>query len=810
MNGFPLEFCILNPAYLCLDYFMITNKKKTLKITLFILAFFFLAIIVGGYEFFRSRVPQMNGELAISGLSAPVEVVRDQNGIPHITAKNSEDAFRALGYVMASERLFQMEVSRRLAQGELAEVLGEKLLASDKLFRNLGLKSESEKLNARKMKDGSFDPQMLKEMNAYYDGINQFVAKGPMPVEFTILGIRPKPFSMVDGQSFVGLMGFSFGIAIMTEPLLTNLAKRIGGDLTEDLRNEKIPDNATRVVDVQSYFSKEVLKVVSELESGFPLFEGSNGWLLAGSRSTSGAPILSNDPHISYSHPGIWFEAHIKTPEYETYGHFLSLIPFPILSHNRERAWGLTMSLTDDMDIYQESIDEKNQTYRFKGKDLPLEKREEIIKVKNAPDFHMTVYKTHHGPLLDYALSETTKEKSLALQWAFYSDRNDAFSTVFQMGRAKNMDEFKKAVSTGVAPGLNILYADKENIGWWIFGEIWKKRPGIKTDFILNGENGQDEILGSLTFEEKPHAENPASGMIVSANARPTGYPKDLRGDWQPDDRHKTIETILAQQEKWSPEEIMELQALNMNFDNKALVHTLLNELRFADKTEENRYQKYVDILREWNLNSDVTAIAPSIYYSWAREIQKKMLVDLTEDEKEIFAKVPNGWIFFKRVIMEPSSPWWKKFDREKLIKETFIDTLSWLGKRLGDDVNEWKWGRIHTLEYVHPIGKVKPFNYLFNLGPYPAPGATQEVNNQKVTSYKGDFEVKAGPSTRRIIDFIRPEKAWGILPIGNSGHLLSPFYNNQVQPFLEGKYREELLELAPSDIRYKMILKPL
>ena len=789
---------------------MITNKKKTLKITLFILALILLIGIVGSYEFFKSRVPKMSGELALSNLSAPVEVIRDQNGIPHITAKNSEDAFRALGYVMASERLFQMEVSRRLAQGELAEILGEKLLSSDKLFRNLGLKETSEKLYNKKIKDNSFDPQMLKEMNAYYDGINQFIKSGPMPVEFTILGIKPRPFSMVDGQSFVGLMGFSFGIAIMTEPLLTDLVKRIGGDLTEDLRNEKIPATATRVVSVPSQISREVLKVISHLENGFPLFEGSNGWLLAGSRTSSGSPILSNDPHISYSHPGIWFEAHIKTPEYESYGHFLSLIPFPILSHNRDRAWGLTMSLTDDMDIYQETIDEKNETYQFKGQALPLEKREEIIKVKNAPDFKMTVYKTHHGPILDYAFNDAQKVKSLSLQWPFYSEKNDAFSTVYNMGRAKTMQDFKAAVATGMAPGLNILYADKENIAWWIFGEVWKKRPGIKTDFILNGENGQDEILGTLGIDEKPHSENPKDGVIVSANTRPFGFPKELRGDWQPDDRYKTIEKVLSQNDKWSPEELMELQSLNMNFENKVILHALLNDLQFKNKDEEDQYQKYVGLLKEWNLNSDIDSIAPSLYYTWTREIQKKLLGNLSEEEKEIFAKVPNGWIFLKRVVTESSSPWWSKFDRQSVFRETFMTSITILQKRLGDNMNDWKWGRLHTLEFVHPIGKIKPLNLIFNLGPYPAPGGTHEVNNQKVTSYKGDFDVKAGPSTRRIIDFSRPESAWGILPMGNSGHLLSPFYSNQVERFLNGKYREELLDLKEADVRFKMVFRPL
>jgi penicillin amidase len=788
------------------------SKKKTLKIILFFSAVLLLALLVGVQEYIKSRVPQMSGDLVIKNLSAPVEVVRDQNGIPHISAKNNRDAFRALGYVMASERLFQMEVSRRLAEGELAELFGEKALPSDKLFRNLGLKSESEKLISKKLKEGSFDPEMKEEMDAFYDGINQFVDNGVMPIEFGILGIKPRHFSMVDGQSFIGMMGFSFGIAVMVEPLLTKLVTRIGGDLVEDLRNEKIPLITTRVVQDSAYehtqISKNVLKVIADLENGFPLFEGSNGWVLAGKRTKSGAPMLANDPHISYSHPGIWFEAHLKTPTYETYGHFLSLIPFPILAHNREHAWGLTMTLTDDMDIYRENIDEKTKTYLYKGEKKPLLARTEVIKVKKSPDYKMDVFSTHHGPILDGALSDSTTEKSLSLQWAFYNEKNDPFTSIFKMGRAKNMAEFKAAVATGIAPGLNILYADKENIGWWMYGEVWQKRPGIKTDFILNGENGQDEIRRVLNFDEKPHMENPANGMIVSANSRPADYPKDLRGDWQPNDRYKTLENILSHKDKWSPEETMELQSLSMNFENKFLIETLLNDTHFSSPDEKKNYQKYFDILKRWPLSSDTDAVAPSIYYTWTRIITTQLLKDLTDDEREIFAKVPNGWIFFKRVLTDRDSVWWKKFDRGEFLKSTLVQTIHELEDRLGKDEKEWHWGKIHTLEFVHPIGRVQPLNYIFNLGPFPIPGASHEVNNQKSSSYKGDFQVKAGPSTRRIIDMAHPQNAWGILPIGNSGHLSSPFYSNQVKMFLEGKYRPELLDLDEKDVKFSMTLK--
>ena len=788
------------------------GKKRSLKV---VSAVIFILIILGvglSYKFIQSRVPQMSGEVALKSLMAPVEVLRDENGIPHITAKNNIDAFRTLGYIMASERLFQMEVSRRLAKGELAEIFGEKALESDKLFRNLGLKAESQKTIERKLKANAFDPEMLAELTAYYDGINQFIKTGPMPIEFKLLGITPKPFTMVDGQSFMGLMAFSFGVAIMTEPLLNKLVTRIGGDLTADLRNEKIPQIENVFVENKnSQIHETVLKILTELENGFPLFEGSNGWLLSANRSKSGFPILANDPHISYAHPGIWFEAHIKTPTYESYGHFLSLIPFPILSHNNDRGWGLTMSLTDDMDLYRESINLKSETYKFRGADLALTKLEEVIKVKKGKDVKLSVYKTHHGPILDHAFGDFhSGEKSLALQWPFYDPDNDPMSTLFKMGRARDMNEFKAAVATGKAPGLNILYADKKNIGWWIFGEIWKKRVGIKTDFILNGENGEDEILGTFTENEKPHSVNPPSGVIVSANSRPERYPTNVRGDWQPDDRYKTILNVLSHNELWSPEQLMELQVLNMNFENKVLLETLLTETHFVSPLDQSKYLAAFEILKNWNLTSDVDSAGAAIYYSWTRAIQKELLKDLTPDEQEIFAKVPNGWIFFKRVLMERDSVWWKKFDREELFRKTFVKVIAELQVRQGSDENNWHWGGLHTIEFVHPLGRIRPLNYLFNLGPYPIAGATQEVNNQKVTSFQGDFQVKAGPSTRRIIDFSHPEKSWGILPAGNSGHILSPFYSDQVKRFLSGSYRQQRLDLTKNskEVHFQMSFK--
>lgn len=756
-----------------------------------------ILLLLSFYSLMHSRVPQMTGELKLQKLDAPVEVLRDKNGIPHIYAKNNLDAFRVLGYVMASERLFQMEIARRMAKGELAEIFGKKALKSDILFRNLGLNFFAKKSYEYKIKNNLLNLEMFQEMNAYYDGVNQFISTGALPVEFKILGIKPKEFSAIDGHTFTGLMGFSFGIALMMEPLLTQLSEQIGKDFTEEMRNEKIPGSNSffvRQKEKQFPINSKILTIIKDLEQGHLLFEGSNGWVLSGARTQSGFPILANDPHITYTNPGVWFEAHLKTPTYESYGHFLPLIPFPVLSHNKKRAWGITMSLVDDMDLYREFINYKKESYRFKNKEVPLSKRNEVLKIKNELDQNLVVFSTHHGPVLNWELLSTQKKESLALAWPYFDLDNDPLKSLYEMGRARSMKEFKAAVATGKTPGLNILYADEKNIGHWIFGKIWKKKKGLKTDFLLDGASGNDEIKGELLFHEKPHAENPVSGVIVSANNRPEGYPKEMRGDWQPDDRYQTIFKILMQKNKWSPEEIMEIQTLNMNFENKEIIKILLEELEGSSRTKS--YQKSLEIIKKWDLISEEDSLGSTIFYSWMRNLLKELLVDLSKTEKEIFAKTPNGHIFLKRLLRDKKSIWWNRFNRKDIIANSFYKTVDELKKNKGKDEKKWQWGKIHTIAFSHPLGAIKPLNLLFNLGPYPIGGANQEVNNQKSSNLEGDFLVTAGPSTRRIIDFAHPEKSWGILPMGNSGHRFSPFYSDQVKMFLAGKYREQFLNL--------------
>lgn len=776
-------------------------KKKPLKILFTVVLGLLILFPAAFYGYLLYSRPQYAGIENVQGISSKVTITRDQYGIPHIEAETDEDAYYALGFTMASERLFQMEISRRAANGELSEIIGEKTLQSDKTFKNLKVRRSMEEMLQRNPL--SQDPEMEKLVLSFYRGINAYQATHPLPIEFKILNITPKPFTVLDGLSFIGLMSFNFAIALSQDPLFTSLESKMDPALVDEMRVEKINSKKqviSTIIPKIPYDSK-IPELISYLETGFPLFDGSNGWILGKSRTTSGSPMLVNDPHISYPHPGIWYEAHLKTKQSETYGHFLPLLPFPILSHNKDKAWGLTMTLTDDMDIYREKLVGQNE-FEFKGKLLPIKAYNEEIAIKGHAPYKFQLKETIHGPLL----TEVLPEKNLSLKWAFLEPDNNPLLVLYKMGKSQSMAEFKSAVSLGVAPGLNVLYADRENIGWWMFGRVYEKPGHVRSDFILDGASGKDEYLRAFTFDEKPHSENPASGIIVSANYRPYGFKANQRGDWQPDDRFNTIYTLLSKKEKWGVDETKELQTLSLNLDNKNMLNELLKDI---DSSSDN--QKFIDLLKHWNLESSVDSVAASIFFTLQNQIGLILLKDLTADELSSYGKVSTSYIFIKRVINERDNIWWKKFERKKTINQAFANTLSLLRNKFGADEKNWRWGKLHTLEFSHPLGKIPPLNLIFNLGPFELPGSSQDINNQKSDHLKSEFNVKAGPSTRRIIDFSNINNTWGILPVGESGHMLSPFYRNQLQDFLNNKYRPMLLDQndIAKNATYKLELVP-
>jgi Protein related to penicillin acylase len=751
-----------------------------------------LILSISVYIVMTRSVPQMDGTHQLKGLSANVKIQRDKAGIPHVFAQNKLDALKALGYVVASDRLFQMEMHRRLVRGDLSEIFGVRTIPSDKLNRTLMLRKTVEEMIARKKADGTFDEKTWAETQAYYEGINAYARNNPLPYEFQLLRIPYTEFRPEDAYMMVGYMAYSFGIGTKADVLFSNLAQKIPMELIQEMRNDPIPSNSVKPISWVAPLKE--LQISEDNEIALPYFEGSNAWLLSPSRSVSGKSLFANDPHIGYTLPGIWYEAHVKSPEFELYGHYLPLIPFAVLGNNENHAWGFTMSMSDDMDLYREEISADKKTYKFKDQNLPLDTWDEVIKVKRQKDIVLKMMRTQHGPLMNDVL----QTQNLALKWAHHSPNNDTLTALRKMGEAKGMQEFKNALHDATAPGLNVMYADANNIGWWMFGELaLKKNPN--TDFVLDGVSGNDEYIRMLSFDEKPHLENPANGMIVTANSRPEQMPDNIRGDFQSSDRRRTIESLLIEKEKWTAEELQQVQTKNYNAKSKDLLKIMLEELRLTP-FEEKTYAEALTEIRNWNYQSEIDSIGASIYHQWNNQILEVLLQDLSPEDEYDYSTLPQAWVFLETVIQNENSPWFKDVSRSEVVTQAFKNTISALTEQQGANAKRWTWGRLHTIEYQHPLGRLEPLDLVFNLGPWPMPGALNDINNNKPRALGVDFKVSAGPSTRRLIDFDHPKNSYGILPIGNSGHKLSPFYKNQAQDFLAGRYRPQIMNEADID----------
>ncbi|MCP4912886.1 MAG: penicillin acylase family protein [Oligoflexia bacterium] len=750
-----------------------------------------------GYRAIASK-PQYHGEMKAS-VKELVKVHFDELGVPHIHATNELDAYYALGSIMASERLFQMDVYRRLSQGKLSEVFGAKTIKTDKLFRSLRLGQTI----AQNLKTTPIDEFADNLMDSFLKGVNDYISNATLPLEFLILNYQPHPFSKEDIYSFIGYMGYSFGIAFKVDLLYSDLKNKLPYKVWNDLRYR--PDDISSPKTVYNSALQNKLSILqSNLDDVFKIideqlgtFEGSNAWAIGKSKSKSGYPILASDPHISFTNPGIWYEAHLKTPGREIYGHFLPLVPFAVLGHDQHKGWGITISYFDDMDFFKFKVD--GNLYQFGNEKRELKTFNEIIKVKGQEDINYQVNYTHLGPMLGDYLG---REGNIGLAWTYYLKRNRPLHGLFHMGRAKNKEEFKKAVSYATSPGLNMIYADdKGNIARYIHGTIPKRKKGVIGDIILDASDPYFIYDQYYSFSELPHLENPKEDVIVSANFQPED--SDVFGYWQPNDRYETIHHSLKVNEKWDIKDLQMVQTANVNVFNIALRTIFSKNLR-----DKNYYFQLSDtqkilltMMETWNGEYAIDSLGASVFHVFANQVIRAMMDELNDEDFERYCRLAISWRNLKKFVYQPNHEIWDikgtgdTEDRNDVLVVAMKKTQEYLESRGGSP--SIAWGKIHPIIFEHPLGKAPLIGGFFNGGPYEAPGAYNQINNMRNVGCQNGFLTKAGPSTRRLIDFADTTMSYGILPFGNSGHILSPFYGDQVKAFLEGKYRVQ--KMGPS-----------
>ena len=795
--------------------------KFALKLIAALLGLTLLATLGAGTWYLYSKQPKRAGSVNMERLSAPVKVLYDERGVPHITAENEADLYRALGYVHAQDRLFQMEMVRRLAKGELAEILGPKLLETDKLFRTLGIRHHAEQAAA------ALDPKKPanQALLAYLDGINQYQNGHKPPMEFDILGIPKRPFTPEDTIAVAGYLAFSFAQAFKTDPVLTYVRDKLGSEYLRAFDTEWHPEGvitplaamdppagtalALQKADYQALASvgREAINAMESI--GVPGFEGSNAWAISGKRTASGKPLLAGDPHIGFSAPSVWYEAHLTAPGFDLYGHYQALNPMALLGHNAEFGWSLTMFQNDDIDLIAEKTNPENPNQVwYHDQWVDMKGRTEAIEVKGRDTVNIRLRSSNHGPIVNDAFKATLGRTPVAMWWAYLETENPVLDAFYELNRANTLEKAREAATKIHAPGLNIVWASGSgDIGWWAAAKLPLRPLNVNPTFILDGSKSEADKNGFYAFNFNPQEENPARGYIISANHQPkpaTGVP--VPGYYNLPDRARRLDAVVSNPKiRW---DVAAAQSLQLDGRTGYAPRVLKDLLPIMEQVITDANEKaFMEPLTKWDGDYSRDSIAATLFTQMLYELSKAAFYDeLGDDLFESLLQTRALDAAIPILVADAKSPWWDNLDtqpvesRFETVRVAWSNTVKHLQEQYGTSLLNWTWGKTHTLTHGHPLGRQKPLDMLFDVGPFPVAGGRETPNNLGYDIGPAPWKVSTGPSTRRIIDFAEPDQAVGINPVGQSGVLFDKHYADQAERYSEGIYVPQ--HLTDADVR--------
>lgn len=789
------------------------------------IAVFILILATAAWMVLQYYKPTYHGTLKLKGLSAEVEVIYDTHGVPHIYAESERDAHFALGFVHAQDRLFQMEMIRRVASGRLAEILGPDLVETDQFFRTIGLHIQAQKDIDQFWSGDRTEPWQMNTL-AYLDGINAYIARGRKSPEFYLAGIPTEPFTLLDVYLTTGFMSFGFAEGFREDPLITGLLGKLGEGYLKDLTLDwpesgaKIPVYDVELAEKISLISAHTDKIMTSLPVAPWL--GSNSWVVGPSKSATGGVLFANDTHMGYSQPTVWYEAHLEAPGLSSYGNYAAGFPFPILGHNRFMAVGLTMFENDDTDFFILKPDRENPDhYLYDSISMPLQQRIESIKVKGGETIELTVKSSHHGPIVNEVIPslKDITDFPVAVSWSYTQLPNQNLQATYRIFKASKMEHVREGASLISSPGLNMMYGDVDgNIAWWTTAKLWDRPAHQSGKFFLDGSLSAEEPLGFLPFDLNPHAVNPPWGYVYSANNQPEGMDGRLYpGYYVPENRARRIQNLLEADNNWTVEKMKAMINDVVGSTDLALSKVLISLL---DKESLTQSQSAgLQILEAWDGSYSLDATAPAVFQKWIYLLQDLTYRDEMGDET---FKSFMGTHLQKRsleyLVANSNALWWDNVStteiesREMIVNQAFSQAIDELVIQLGADQTSWTWDRIHTVEHPHPFNANPTMGRVFNVGPIAINGGNEIINN---VGFKPDssgyYKATFGPAMRRIIDLKDIAHSWSVLPTGQSGHLLSSFYSDQAQMYAQGKFRGQWMDRADIEglERYKLRLQP-
>ncbi|KUP09189.1 beta-lactam antibiotic acylase [Bacillus coahuilensis m2-6] len=763
-----------------------------------------LYIFVSAYT--SRSLPKIEGSISLQGLQEEVVVTRDAEGIPHIEAGSLQDLYMAQGYIQAQDRLFQMDLSRRQASGELSEVVGEVAIDRDKYFRTLGLR------RAAVASYDMYSDEAKQTLEWFAEGVNlyreQAIEENRLPVEFTLLGYEPNEWTPVDSLVIGKFMAFDLGGHWSNQAFLYWALEHFPEEKALELF-PTYPEGAPTIlssyenieIDIESSLAKAV--VPEE-------FNGSNNWVLSGERSVSGHPLLANDPHLSLGTPSIWYQMHLKAENVNVSGVIFAGIPGIIVGHNDHISWGVTNTGPDVQDLYIEKRNPDNpEQFLYNDEYEQATIHDEPIKVKDGETIEYKVTETRHGPIISEFAHEAGADEVLSLQWTALEPTLE-LQAVLEMNVAKNWEEFESALENFNAPMQNFVFASTDGtIAYKANGNLPLRKNG---DGLLPVPGWTDEYewTGYVPYDELPRSVNPESGYIATANNKVVdeSYPYHISHYWAQPYRYLRIEEVLEEKETYTLDDMKALQMDKKNLHAEEFLNELLQVLDTEKLT--NHGQEAIKELKEWNQFDDKDLSAPLIYHQWVESITSLLFQDeIPEDMLELFrgrSMVVDELL--RKGQMGQTSVW---FDQnggyEEVVEKAFNLAVSTLEEKYGKTPKEWEWGDAHALYFAHPLSSSSSLlEFVFNRkDPVPLGGSHITVQAARAND---EGLVNHGGAWRYANDLADPNSAEHIVGPGQSGHVKSDWYHQNIDDWADGNFyttridqsEGTILTLVPSE----------
>ncbi|HYW13181.1 MAG TPA: penicillin acylase family protein [Longimicrobium sp.] len=772
-----------------------------------------LVLLAGTWWYIGRATPDYGRGTALAGLTSEVDVWRDSLGVPHVWARNETDLFRAMGYVHAQDRLWQMELFRRIADGRMAEMMGAQLAGTDLFFRTVGMGHAAAETERR------LDPETRAMLQAYADGVNAWIEDhpGPLPPEFLVLRFKPEPWTVRNSIAIGKIMAWD--LADWNLGLeMQRATDAVGPALARDL-NPAYPDWGTVTLGADGQWQGRagatpaaspgpapaaippvsgvdvpgIPPLAAWLAEGVSAARASNAWVIGGSRTKSGKPILANDTHLALRAPSLWYLAALHGGGVETAGMTIPGIPLVVIGHGKTVAWGFTNAMTDDVDFFVEEVNADSTQYRTATGWEPFQVRKDTIRIKGAEPVVVSIRSTRNGTLFN-RVDQRGGDRMLSFRWTA-QDPSTEIKALLGMNRARNAGEFTTALHGFDNPHQNVVFADADgNFGYWMAGRVPVRAGG---DGVLPTPawTGEGAWTGFLAFDEHPHVLNPAEGFIVTANNRQAGpsYPHFITSHWAQPYRADRIRELVSGGRGFTAADVARQQ---MDLRDALAVRYRPHAVRAAELAGDSASAR---LLRAWNGEATADSRAASLFYVWWEALRQRVGNDEFGDKPVYF---PHASL---EAVLDRNGGAWVDDVKTKGKTETLDEVSSAAMGTAVKLVAGRPWGEMLVTRMDHPLGAIPALERVFklNVGPFPAQGSHNTVNVAGFGARTMPYVSSFGPSQRHVVDMAAVDEEGGfIVTTGQSGVPSSPHYRDQLEMWRTGRLWRIPLDRARAESR--------